>query len=186
MRVKHEKFVAYFIFFIAFGMLPLVFIQHFVATETTSYTAPAVSFSLTAVSLAVLRNLYKLKLYEPNLAWYHYSRFKKQMVLLALFTMIFSSFWISTAITLPYLYTLAFGKPDVVYDKVVKNRSFGSKTCDYQLKPRSIDALFFTYCIPKRHYDPLPDHELQAKLVTSRTVFGYIVTHISLQEDRHD
>ena len=177
-----QKIVASLFMAAVVGPFVLVFSHNFVAESSVSEFSLYASLLLTVLTIGILRYLYINEAWKPDPTWYNYSRFKKTSLMLFFPFFIFGLFWINLSISAPQLFTSVFGSNAVKLDTVVKHYLYSKKiwTCDYRLKPSSIDAIFFHYCISKDLYNQLPDTPIESELLIKKSALGYIVEDIRL------
>ena len=96
--------------------------------------------------------------------------------------LLFGIFWINLSLSLPLVYTLALGQSETIEDRVEKDREFNRHTCDYRLRPASIDSFGFRYCISESTYDELPETSMPASLRLTRSVAGFLVDEIVIDQ----
>jgi len=161
------------------------FIRNFVFEPYVSRLITYISLIITFLLIAYLIYLNQINLWRPSSAWYRYSRFKKFISLLFAPPAIFCFLWTTIAFPTPYIYTKLLGKPSIIIDSVIKDTGYGKRVRYYQLKPRSIDTWFFRFSISENQYRTLSNGEIKARLLVRKSVFGFIVEDIKLENNPH-
>ena len=175
---KCQKIVASLFSLMVMGLISPIFFHDFVPEITTSISALRISTFLTLGSFIFIFYLRKRGSWEPAPAWREYSTATKLIALAFSPFIIFLFFWVNLAISLPHLYTFAFGQEFSRQDIVIKERIHSRRSCDYRLKPRSTDFTFFHFCISKSSYDRLPNEAVDGTIIGRKSRFGYTIEKI--------
>ncbi len=178
---KYQKVIAAIFTINIIGLVGRIFTHHFVTEPHFSRVAVYISLLLTLILITAVGFLYIRGAWRPTPVWYKYSAFKKIVLVPFIPIFIFVLFWVNIAISLPYLFTAVFGQTAIKNDVVIKDHSHSRRSCDYRLKPNSINVIFFRYCISEGLYNRLPGGEIEAELILKKSMFGYIVKNIRIK-----
>jgi len=175
---KYQKIVAAIFSLTTIGPLFLMFTHNFVTNPNVSTFALHASITLTVIAMAFVGRLYTKGLWRPAPGWHESSRLKRILIIPFVPLFFGGMLWINLAISVPQLFTLIFGSEHVRQDVVTKDSHYSRASCDYRLKPKSVSAPLFHYCIPESLYNQLPDTELEAELLTKESALGYMIEDI--------
>ena len=145
-------------------------LKSFIPTEAVKTFALWASFPLTILYLVFIVHCLKLPHVKHRVS--EYSRRKKLFLSTLLSVFIYGLFWVNIAISVPQLFTLAFGQATIDIKTVSKSYSVSRRSCDHKLrikKPRS--NLVYT-CINDNYYDRLPDKEFEVEFLTLQSNLG--------------
>jgi hypothetical protein len=182
---KYQKIVAGALSASLIGPLFMIFTHNFVAKTFVSSSAIYISLALTLLSFTLVWYLRSKKLWEPAPVWYSYSKLTRTLIIPFAPIFIFGLFWVNFAISAPHLYTVIFGTEGIRNDVIRKDKHHSRRSCDYRLEPKSIDAIFFHFCISEEFYNRLPDGDLYGELVVKESSLGYAVEDIRITLDKH-
>lgn len=181
---KIQKIVTNIFFILLVGPAFFVFTGNFVYTAEVSKLSNYFSLILTVSAVSVLVHLFFKKKWKPGENWYSQTKIEKTLQIPLILLLIHSLFWINLAISGPHLYTFIFGVSGVKQDTVIKDRNFNRRSCDYELKPKNIDIVFFQYCITRDLYNQLPEGDIKSELIVKQSSLGYIVKDIRVLVSR--
>ncbi|MGE8317908.1 MAG: hypothetical protein ACN6O3_04125 [Comamonas sp.] len=136
---------------------------------------------LTLASCLLLWRLHRRGLWQAGEPWPSMGRVKRAFMLPLCLLLAYFCFWLGLAGTLPMAYTAVLGQPAIYPTLAERKRDSGRYSCNYQIKLRSIDYLFFEYCIGSERYGELPAHQQMPVLVqVKRSWFGDSVQSLRL------
>ncbi len=175
---KHQKIINATFIITSIGTGFVIFTHNFVASPNIARFSIYASLALTLVSMAIVRYWYTKGWWSPAPTWYKSSLLKKIILLLLTPLFVFALFWSNLGTSIPQLFTAILGTYNVEKDIVIKSRHYSRRKCHYQLEPKSIDAIFFHYCISESLYNRLPTGEIEAELILKQSALGYTVEDI--------
>lgn len=154
-----------------------VFISHrFIPGEAVQLYAAWVTLFFTAFYLLLM--LY-VRRTSPGWPMFPYTGFKKLGMMLFIPCLVYGFSWVNIAVAAPQVFTVLFGNDYSKNDLAIKRRPERSRrSCDYRLQPRSMDFIFFHYCISRSYYSALPEGDLAVNIHGKSSIFGVHVDEI--------
>ncbi|MFZ6045434.1 hypothetical protein ACFW0H_04850 [Pseudomonas sp. CR3202] len=174
---RPQKVLGVFFMILTGGILWPVLHHDFVPDPSISTPTFHGAIAITLTTLAIIIYLKKQNLL---VVFGTLTRIQKLIGIVFSPIVIFLFIWANLAITIPHLYTLAFGQEFSRQDTAEKIKHRSRKSCDYRLKLQSIDFTFFHFCISESKYNQLQTGEMNAVVFGKKSRFGYTIERISL------
>ncbi len=181
---KSQKIVNLIFFVMSIGPIYVFFNHNYVTESHISKLAVYISLALTFLTIVIMVFLYARDIWKPTSYFYKVSKIKKFFIITLAPLLPLSLFWVNLGVVGPQLYTSYFGTKVVKSELVSKDRVYSRRKCDYQLKPKSVDVMFFWYCISENQFNSFPDGEVKAEMTLKKSLFGYTVEQISLVSNK--
>ena len=179
---KNQTILVTAIMVFIFSPFSIFFANNFVQSPSVSKFSVYIAGVFTVFFILLFIYLRIKNIWCPNRALDHYSKVKRAFLIAFMPAFFFMLFWINLAIPIPWLFTALSGEYHTRFDIVIKEKELGrrNRSCDFRFELKSVDPLFFHYCITENLYNQLPDEELEAELTIKESVLGYIVEDIKL------
>jgi hypothetical protein len=93
--------------------------------------------------------------------------------------------WVIFAITLPWTYTTAFGKPFLTTEIMQTDHRWSRYSCDWNVKGALLGNLGVSYfCISESDYQRHPDERVHVILMGKRSVFGWDIQGVIVADTK--
>jgi magnesium-transporting ATPase (P-type) len=168
-QTRGQKIATLIFLFLLFGCLHCLFLSSFIPSDAVKNVATWASVLLTILFMIFL--LYFEQLPNVKRKTTKNSGRKKLLFLTVIPISLYGLFWVNIAISLPQLFTLAFGEESTEVEVVYKNYSSSRRAkCPYSLRVRKYWLV--STCISEKSYNDLPENDFKAEFVTLHSVFG--------------
>ncbi len=180
---KYQKIIGFIWLIMLISPAINIFIHKFVSAQEISSYAFYITLTLTFLFISIQFYWYKKKLWSPYANFNGHSKIRPKLLIFCYIFIAYGLIWIPVAYSVPHLITSFTGKNIVLKDFVVKDFSNSTRSlgiCNYRLKLRSVNSMFFRFCITREEFNRLPKTEMDATLMVKKSKFGYIVKDIVL------